>query len=280
MTDNRLPPIDDVDWDGSPGDGLTDQSLAAAAYELAMLSDDGGRTTRVEPTPAGLAEALVRGAASHVSATASTARGAADGRVRPGGSAPEARRLWWDRVVPFMGWSVAAVLGLLLVSRSTPGPRDPGPRVPDAAAVRPTMPASAEQRRERLLAEDPDTLTVAWSAGEDRSVGGLPPGMTHGDVVWSQSRQQGFMRLRGLAANDPIVEQYQLWIFDADRDAAHPVDGGVFDVAASSADGELCIPIDARLPIGKPTLFAITVEKPGGVVVSTRERLPLLAKVP
>jgi len=88
------------------------------------------------------------------------------------------------------------------------------------------------------------------------------------------------MRLRGLAANDPIVEQYQLWIFDADRDAAHPVDGGVFDVAASSADGELCIPIDARLPIGKPTLFAITVEKPGGVVVSTRERLPLLAKVP
>jgi len=142
------------------------------------------------------------------------------------------------------------------------------------------MPASAEQRRERLLAEDPDTLTVAWSAGEDRSVGGLPPGMTHGDVVWSQSRQQGFMRLRGLAANDPIVEQYQLWIFDADRDAAHPVDGGVFDVAASSADGELCIPIDARLPIGKPTLFAITVEKPGGVVVSTRERLPLLAKVP
>jgi hypothetical protein len=40
------------------------------------------------------------------------------------------------------------------------------------------------------------------------------------------------------------------------------------------------VPIDPRLPIGKPTLFAITVEKPGGVVVSKRERLPLLAQVP
>ena len=48
----------------------------------------------------------------------------------------------------------------------------------------------------------------------------------------------------------------------------------------ADADGAVCVPIDARLPIGKPTLFAITVEKPGGVVVSKRERLPLLAKVP
>jgi hypothetical protein len=54
----------------------------------------------------------------------------------------------------------------------------------------------------------------------------------------------------------------------------------VFDVAGTDADGEVCVPIDARLPIGKPTLFAITVEKPGGVVVSKRDRLPLLAKVP
>jgi hypothetical protein len=34
------------------------------------------------------------------------------------------------------------------------------------------------------------------------------------------------------------------------------------------------------LPIAKPTLFAITVERPGGVVVSDRSRLPLLASVP
>ena len=51
-------------------------------------------------------------------------------------------------------------------------------------------------------------------------------------------------------------------------------------MAASDADGEIVVAIDARLPVGKPTLFAITVERPGGVVVSSRERLPLLAQVP
>jgi anti-sigma-K factor RskA len=84
------------------------------------------------------------------------------------------------------------------------------------------------------------------------------------------------MRIRGLAANDPTVEQYQLWIFDAERNADHPIDGGVFDVAA---DGEVVVPMDPRLPVGRATLFAVTVEKPGGVVVSSRERLPLLAAV-
>jgi anti-sigma-K factor RskA len=88
------------------------------------------------------------------------------------------------------------------------------------------------------------------------------------------------MRIRGLAANDPAVEQYRVWIFDAERGAAHPVDGGVFNVPACDADGEVCVPIEARLPIGTPTLFAISVEKPGGATVSSRERLPLLAKVP
>jgi anti-sigma-K factor RskA len=66
-----------------------------------------------------------------------------------------------------------------------------------------------------------------------------------------------------------------LWIFDPERDEK-PIDGGVFDV---DKEGEVLIPIHAKLPVGKPTLFAITVEKPGGVVVSDRSRLPLLAKV-
>ena len=30
----------------------------------------------------------------------------------------------------------------------------------------------------------------------------------------------------------------------------------------------------------RPTLFAVSVERPGGVVVSGRERLPLVAKAP
>jgi anti-sigma-K factor RskA len=57
-----------------------------------------------------------------------------------------------------------------------------------------------------------------------------------------------------------------LWIFDGTRDKRYPVDGGVFDVPANSA--EVVIPIRATLPIRKAAAFAVTVEKPGGVVVS------------
>ena len=85
------------------------------------------------------------------------------------------------------------------------------------------------------------------------------------------------MRFRDLPANDPALEQYQLWIFDATRDDAHPVDGGLFDV---EGDGEVIVPIAARLLVRDATLFAVTVEEPGGVVVSDRERLILVASAP
>jgi anti-sigma-K factor RskA len=135
-----------------------------------------------------------------------------------------------------------------------------------------------------LLAQDPDAVTVPWKkAGDDPAIVAAQADLESveglGDVVWSPTRQQGYMRFRGLAANDPAVAQYQLWIFDAERDAAYPVDGGVFDVPADAA-GDVVVRIDPRLPVSRATAFAITVEKPGGVVVSSRKRLPLLAAVP
>ena len=93
--------------------------------------------------------------------------------------------------------------------------------------------------------------------------------------MWSTASQQGYMTLRGLPVNDATQEQYQLWIIDPSRDDK-PVDGGVFDIAST---GESIVPIQAKLRVDKPTVFAITVEKPGGVVVSDQKRLPLLAKV-
>lgn len=277
--------VDDA-WDGSPAGGLTDLAIAVAACELAMLAGSGGgRTMHVEPLPAGLADAIGRAAAGHVSRTTassvgSLARRSRDGLLQATGSDAESRGGLRARLMSLAGWCVAAGLGLALLYRQAPGPRDSIPRGSDTAVVQSVAPLAADKLRERLLAEDPDAIAVAWTPGKDPAVAGVPAGASLGDVVWSQSRQQGYMRFRGLAANDPDIEQYQLWIFDAERDAAHPVDGGVFDVAITDATGEVCVPIDARLPIGKPTLFAITVEKPGGVVVSTRERLPLLAQVP
>ncbi len=119
------------------------------------------------------------------------------------------------------------------------------------------------------LAGDSASVQVAWAPSTD------PAGRNaSGDVVWHAASQRGVMRFRGLAPNDKRIAQYQLWIVDANRDARYPVDGGVFDVNES---GEVLVAIDARLPVGRATLFAVTLEAPGGVVVSTRERLVLAA---
>jgi|JI9StandDraft_1071089.scaffolds.fasta_scaffold04212_4 hypothetical protein len=124
--------------------------------------------------------------------------------------------------------------------------------------------------RTELLASARDLVQAKWQAGKHP----LDKPVT-GDVVWSSSYQQGFMRLMGMPLNDPLREQYQLWIIDPLRDD-EPVDGGVFDVSQA---GEVIIPIEAKLHVTKPTAFAITIEKPGGVVVSKQDRLPLLAVV-
>ena len=84
------------------------------------------------------------------------------------------------------------------------------------------------------------------------------------------------MEISGLPINDPTVEQYQLWIFDTDKGQEVPVDGGVFDIGSG---GKVVIPIKAHVPVDKAVQFAITIEKPGGVMKSDRERLPLLASV-
>ncbi len=75
--------------------------------------------------------------------------------------------------------------------------------------------------------------------------------------------------------NEPNAEQYQLWIFDARRDERYPIDGGVFNVTGAS-EGDV-IPIKATLSVGVPLKFAVTIEKPGGVVVSDRARVAALA---
>lgn len=136
------------------------------------------------------------------------------------------------------------------------------------AAVREAGDVAAERQ---ALAAQRFVLRRNWAPGGDpagRDVGG--------DVVWDARTQTGYMRFVGLRRNDPSSEQYQLWIFDARRDQRYPVDGGVFDVDDS---GEAVVPIRARLPVGSPLMFAVTVERPGGVVVSDRSRLVVVARI-
>ena len=94
-----------------------------------------------------------------------------------------------------------------------------------------------------------------------------------GEMVWSGSSQRGFLSVRGLAEVDPARGTYQLWIFDAERDARYPVDGGIFGV--TDAAQPTIVPIHPTLRVRKPSLFAVTLEPPGGVVVSDRKRIML-----
>ncbi len=123
------------------------------------------------------------------------------------------------------------------------------------------------------VARAPDVVRVDWTATEHAAAQNAS-----GEVLWSTEQQAGVMVFRGLPANDPAFRQYQLWIFDDTRDERYPVDGGVFDI--DSATGEVRVPIRAKLAVRDPKMFAITIEPTGGVVVSSREELPLLATVP
>ncbi len=138
-----------------------------------------------------------------------------------------------------------------------------------------------------LIEETPEEMLARWDwiSTDDAAV----VGDVIGDVVWSDTLNKGYMRISGLAINDPSLEQYQLWIFDATNPTGdlpqfgeglltqRPIDGGVFDI--DSAD-EIIIEIDAKLRVDQVAAFAITVEPPGGVVVSDRSRVPLLALAP
>lgn len=179
-------------------------------------------------------------------------------------------------------WAVAAALALIAVAGWWPRSRSsidaPVARAPVVPEIPPAE-LSVEQRRERLAAAAA-TIEVPWTVTED------PAARTvRGDVIWNPASQSGFMRFRGLAANDPSREQYQLWVFDGSRPGCEdllgpdcrPVDGGVFD--APGGTDQIVVPVDAKLPVGRAGLFAVTVERPGGVVVSARERIVVLAAV-
>ena len=165
------------------------------------------------------------------------------------------------------GWFVAAACLLLAVAGWWPrlssfSPFDNGNRVGQF---------SADWSRQHLLDVGGHAVRRwPWS-----TAAGTAPGVS-GDVVWDNAQQLGFLTFTGLERNDPLRNQYQLWIVDAARDERYPVDGGVFDVPATGA--AVVIPVRAAVPVREPLAFVVTVEKPGGAVVSGRERVVAVAR--
>jgi anti-sigma-K factor RskA len=219
---------------------------AAAAAMLASLG-------KLEPLPQHLAAKIEAQTPVKNSVIATSAI--------PMRSAPPASVAAPDRF-RFMGWLAAAAC-LLVAIYSWHG---------RSSAVVTTKPTLAELRAQ--LVADPQAVAIAWSATKDPGAAGAS-----GDVVFSVAKQTGFMRFHGLAANDPKQRQYQLWIFDKAQDEKYPIDGGVFDVTQDPANpsGDVIVQIQPKIRVTDPTLFAVTIENPGGVVVSKREHIVVTA---
>ena len=234
--------------------------LAAAAVLLAE--------TNIEPMPAHLEGKVLEGADRHFAAL----------RDQKAEEQP-AREIQWAQpkrsFLDWFGWPVAAAASVALIFTifynqqrvSTLEAQLQQLQRPTPAPAEPTM----AQKRDELIREAGDLTRASWTKGNVEESEGVS-----GEVVWSDEKQMGYMTFRGLPPNDPNREAYQLWIFEQADLEAHPKDGGVFNV---SETGEVIVPIEAKLRAVSPKAFAVTVEKPGGVVVSGREKIAALAPV-
>jgi len=194
----------------------------------------------------------------------------------------------------YAGWAVAATLLVALAALLL---RPPPPRVattaqpnrapveiskpamspshavhPEARSTSPGATLDVAAARLQLLHGGQPVVQRAWVAGPDPTAIGMT-----GDVVWDAKLQRGFMSFRGLRPNSPVVEQYQLWIFDGQRDERYPVDGGVFNIDPNT--GVAVISIRPALRITNALKFVVTLERPGGVVVSDRSHVVAIADV-
>ncbi|MBL8729463.1 MAG: anti-sigma factor [Planctomycetes bacterium] len=131
-------------------------------------------------------------------------------------------------------------------------------------------PVPTAQQRAALLAADAGVVRLQWRAGPSPLRGSV-----EGDVVWSEARQEGYLTFHGLPPLD-AEHRFQLWIVDGSREGA-PVDGGLFTIADPAA--ETVVPVQAKLPIGKPAAFVVTVEPKAGVVVSKQDHVVAIASL-
>lgn len=183
----------------------------------------------------------------------------------------------------WLGWALAAAASIALaanlwltrfqrqpeVAKNPETIQTPEVTKTPEAIMTPRPELSAAQQLERLLASAPDVVQTNWTSPKDKKE-------ILGDIVWSNEEQKGFMRFRGLPVNNPNEKTYQLWIVDESRNAKTPLSGGVFDV---NQTGEVVIPINAQLQVKTPKAFKITVEKPGGVVVSAPTKVVAIANI-
>ncbi len=167
----------------------------------------------------------------------------------------------------WLGWAVAAVAIIALVINIWFMQNQPKEEIAKVPAPTVTPSPTLNEQLNQLLAS-----TKAIKASFDA----MAFEKFKGDVVWSNSEQKGYIRVSGLPVNDKSKSTYQFWIFDAVQGEKTPVSGGTFDI---DKNGDIIIPVNSDVKVSDPKAFAITVEKPGGVVVSKQEKVAGIAKI-
>ena len=248
--------------------GSADGSMDAQSFELTAaaiaLAD-----TRYEPMPAGLEAKLAR-AAEEYFGTAKSDEGIHDQPTQAfKWEEPKASRSFFD----WFGWAAAAMACIALAVTFFYNQN----RINELQAKveqltpKPIQEETLAQKRDRLKAAGAEIARAEWTKGNVKETETVT-----GEVVWSDANQEGYMTFRGLPVNDPNLQAYQLWIFEDAKLEEFPKDGGVFNV---TSEGEVIIPIDPKLRTVDPKAFAITIEKPGGVVRSDRSKIAVLGPV-
>lgn len=245
------------------GRELVTLELTAAAISIAGLDTS-------EPMPAHLREQIAEDA-QFIVGIGDTAKEPEPWPPAPRTAEPEETRSsagWFG----WLGWAAAAAACVALAMNVWFTQFRPlNEPMPEQARVEPPRPPTMAELREEMLRSGGKIIKADWAPGNVKEIKDLS-----GDIVWSDEKQAGYMRFRGLPQKAGPDFCYQLWIFDKTQDKATPIDGGTFDV---TADGEIIVPITAKLQVAGPELFAVTIERHGGVVVSKREKIAALAKV-
>lgn len=244
--------------------------IAAAAFVLSNLETGESLPANLQTRILGAADDFFAASERKQTPVNFTARTEVSENFKPAAIVePEAKLPWWS----WLGWGVAALASIALAVNLWTTRNQPKEIIVQNPPVvqTPTPQPSILQERERLVTSANDLVQTSWTEANPKD-----NIQASGDIVWSSAEQKGYVRLRGLPVNDAGRETYQLWIVDENQPTTTPVDGGVFNVGET---GEIIVPIDAKIAVKNPKMFAVTREKPGGVVVSAPGRIIAVAKV-
>jgi hypothetical protein len=266
LDDEEQRRLDELD-SGSANREFKSLEITAAAINMAGLTDE-------EPLPEHLYSKIAADAPKWVGAEEPASQTADE----PWPPVRTGREMFADAEPPrrsifgWLGWAAAAAACIALAANIWMTRFQPNEQVKvqptPAASPRPSTP---DEMLAQFESTTPDLVRANWAPGNVKEMRDVT-----GEVVWSDEKQAGYLRIRGLAVRTAPEYCYQLWIFDKVQDKATPIDGGIFDV---NSEGEIIIPITTKIPAQGPTMFALTIERHGGVVVSKRDKIAAIAKV-